>query len=290
MNKLTVISALLLGTNLLSCGILSKDTKATPVPVRAETAVTESNPAKKKEQTVNARKKLAGEWIVTSALGRETNPRDGDLPYISFNQADNKIYGNLGCNFINGDYTISDKDGISFSNVTTTLRQCDFIREETDIVESLNRAAGFYIHKKNGQYFLDMSDGQNNAVLHARRHNAYALSGSWLVEKIKERNVSDLSIELVIDIPELRLHGNTGCNIINGTIGLDRNKDWFVQFQDINSTRKACDGKMMAVERDLLVSLEEVEIIKKENDKTTRLLDKNGDMVLTLTRIELKEK
>ena len=84
----------------------------------------------------------------------------------------------------------------------------------------------------------------------------------------------------------MKLHGKAGCNIFNGEIGLDRNKDWFIQFQNINVSRMKCDEAKMSIERDLLVALEEVEIIKRENGgKSILLLDKNKNELLQLERV-----
>ncbi len=287
MRKYAYITAIACGLSLTACGAFNKSVKPAPSLVENKTAETEAPLLKNKESVENAKSKLDGEWIILSALGKETNPRTGQRPYMAFNMSDNKIYGNLGCNYINGSYTLREKNGISFGDVTTTLRDCDFLREETNIVESINRAASFNIHKKNGKLFLELFDASKNLLLTSKRHYANMLSGSWTVKKIKGKEIEDMTIELVIDIPELKLHGNTGCNIINGAIGLDRNKDWFVQFLDISSTRRACDKKTTAIERDLLVALEEVEIINRQNDKTTELLDKDKNVVLTLKRTQL---
>ena len=95
------------------------------------------------------------------------------------------------------------------------------------------------------------------------------------------------NLEIVVDVPELKIHGKTGCNIFNGDIGLDRNKDWFIQFQNIIVSRMKCEDSKMAVERDFMVALEETEIIKRENGgKTIRLKDKKKKEVLLLKRIQ----
>ena len=109
----------------------------------------------------------------------------------------------------------------------------------------------------------------------------------WRIDKINGNEIEGSNLEIVVDVPELKIHGKTGCNIFNGDIGLDRNKDWFIQFQNIIVSRMKCEDSKMAVERDFMVAWEETEIIKRENGgKTIRLLDRNKKEVLLLKRIQ----
>ena len=113
------------------------------------------------------------------------------------------------------------------------------------------------------------------------------MTGMWRIDKINGNEIEGSNLEIVVDVPELKIHGKTGCNIFNGDIGLDRNKDWFIQFQNIIVSRMKCEDSKMAVERDFMVALEETEIIKRENGgKTIRLLDRNKKEVLLLKRIQ----
>ncbi len=230
--------------------------------------------------------RIFGEWIVLSAKGKDTNIRDA-APFLNFNASDNKIYGEVGGNIINATFSVKTKGVITVSNVESTRQPSDNVREENDIKAGLSEAATYTIEKKkNDIYFLDILDKKGNVVIHAKRHNADIMTGLWTIAEIYQTDVRADSLEIVVDVPELKIHGKTGCNIFNGDIGLDRNKDWFIQFQNIIVSRMKCDESKMAVERNLLVALEDVEIIKRENGgKTMRLLDKNKKEVLLLNRI-----
>lgn len=257
-------------------------------PYLAEAANRRGTTTEKDALPQTAGDKLAGEWIVISAKGRSISPKE-ERPYLNFSASDHKLYGNLGCNIVNGDYSLSGKKRLSFSNVSATEKFCGDISDESNILDGISKTESYSVYKKDGLSFLDLTDKNGKVLIHAKRHNAYILSGVWKVSKIKKQDIDDYSVELVIDVPELKLHGNSGCNILNGSIGLDRNKDWFIQFQSIITSRMACDEKTMAVERDLLVALEEVEIIKRENDDTIKLLDKNNKEVLTLKKLDYEK-
>ena len=235
----------------------------------------------------NQRLRVKGEWTILSAAGKNVEASEDNRAYIDFSAKEGKIYGYSGCNYINGEFNISGINDISFSNVLSTLRMCDNIRDEDNIKKGLNEASSFVVYRKDGLYYLDIRNKQGSVVLHMKRHNADVPSGAWTVRSIHSKPVT--GITLIIDIPELKIHGTTGCNILNGSIGLDRNKDWFIQFQNIATTRKMCSEERMDIERNLLVALEEVELIQRINHNEIKLADKNGKEVLFLDRTEVEK-
>ena len=44
------------------------------------------------------------------------------------------------------------------------------------------------------------------------------INGAWQIIEVGKEKCDDESLRLVIDIPELRIHGNAGCNIVNGQL------------------------------------------------------------------------
>lgn len=264
-----------------ACGVFKKSEKG-KVEYITEPITEEQTIAKRNE--TDQRRRLRGEWTVMTASGYDITNAE-KRPYIDFNPADGKIYGNTGCNIINADFDAQGDNSIRISKILTTERFCHEYNLEQDIINGLGRAASFSIYKKDGLYYLDLNDSTGVTVMHLKRHNADVASGLWLVKSIYRKNVADQEIELVIDIPERRLYGTTGCNLIDGTIGIDRNKDWFIQFQGIKSTNKQGSEKEMHNERNLLVALEEVEYINRINNHEIKLTDKDGNEVLMLKRI-----
>lgn len=268
----------------MSCGSL-KQKKSGRIEVVTDPITEEQK--KDNESVTNQKQRVKGEWTILSADGKDITSTS-ERAYINFSAEEGKIYGHTGCNVINGSFSIEANNKIHFTDLITTMMYCEEINQERNILNGLNNADSFVIFKQNGLYYLDIKNKSGATVLHAKRHNADVLSGAWQVASIHKQQVSTEEMQLVIDIPELKLHGNAGCNIINGSIGLDRNKDWFIQFQGIASTRKLCDEKTMKAEHNLLVALEEVEFIKRINNNEMKLTDKNGNEVLFLKRIDLK--
>ena len=70
--------------------------------------------------------------------------------------------------------------------------------------------------------------------------NFQFLNGTWLVKEIDGQPVNVPDMKLVIDVDEGRLHGNTGCNIINGTLETDMDAANSISFQKIGMTRMMC--------------------------------------------------
>lgn len=251
--------------------------------------ITEAQSRAERISVPNQKQRVRGEWIILNSSGKAIDAMD-ERAYINFSPREGKIYGFTGCNYINGDFNIENNDNIEFSNIITTTRHCDAISDENNILNALGTASKFIIYKKSDLYFMDLEDAAGKRIMHTKRHNADVLTGVWKINTIHGKNVSNQEIDLVIDIPELKLYGNLGCNRLNGTIGLDRNKDWFIQFYSITSTNNNCNDTALNLERDLLIALEEVEYIDRKDHNNVRLLDKDKKEVLSLKRSELETK
>ena len=102
------------------------------------------------------------------------------------------------------------------------------------------------------------------------------------------RKTANVILSVVYQKPAMAVdtHGNSGCNIVNGTLYIDPDKDWAIQFQSLVSTRKMCPN--MSVETALLVALEETEYCKEINNDEISLMDGKGNQTVVLRRLELK--
>lgn len=274
---ITAIACLCL---MLSCKTANKDTSKIEY---VNEPITEEQTRSDKIAVPDQKQRVKGEWIILNAGGKDIDAMD-ERAYIDFSPKEGRIYGFTGCNYINGSFNIENDNGIDFYNVITTTRHCDAVSDEHNILNAINAAATFSIYKKSDLYYMDLKDSAGTTVMHTKRHNADVLSGSWAVSSIHGKGITGNKLTLIIDIPELKLHGNLGCNIINGQIGLDRNKDWFIQFFNITSTNNNCGGETMNIERNLLIALEEVEYINRKNRNEAILCDKDKKEVLSLVR------
>lgn len=225
---------------------------------------------------------LDGEWTIAEVNGRKVTGEE--RPYLTFSTSEGRIYGSNGCNIINGSYSVGDDSMVTFGDLITTQRACADAPFEYEINQALDKVATYSINKKGNEYYLSLLDKNKHRIMTLRKHNMDFLNGAWQVKNIKGKKIENENIQLVIDIPELKIHGNTGCNILNGSLWIDPDKTYSIQFQQIASTRMRCDEAIMKIETALLVALEEVESARKDDGKV-KMYDKEGNKILELTSI-----
>lgn len=229
-------------------------------------------------------KNLEGEWAILSVHGQRINL--STLPYIEFSASNGKIYCSTACNVMNANYSITRTWGLTFNNLEASNIECREDKYDESIEKALSRTVSYSYSKHNGTLYLNFIDKKGITVMVLKQHNLNDLNGVWMVSAIGDRRIFNEKMRLTIDIQSSRLHGNSGCNIINGSVVFDSKKDSAIQFSNIISTRKMCVD--MNNETDLLVALEEVEYFTKRTRDMVDFSDGKGNIVLTLTRSAAK--
>lgn len=241
--------------------------------------------ALKKEISITTKKQLEGEWTIQTMKNRKLSVRD--RAFLTFDFKDNRFYGCNGCNVINGEFKASSVNGsIELSNIISTMMECHNGTPEKSVMRTLNEVTNFKISENNGIKYLSLFNAKGVLLFTLKNQDLNFLNGAWTVKELDGEAVTDDNVRLVIDVPELKLHGNSGCNIVNGTLYIDPDKDWAIQFQSLVSTRKMCPN--MSVETALLVALEETEYCKEINNDEISLMDGKGNQTVVLRRLELK--
>lgn len=225
---------------------------------------------------------LNGEWTVAEVNGAKVTGEE-NRPYINFAVAEKRFYGSNGCNILNGDFVVKGTE-LSFENVIATQKACHEAPFEYEINYTIGQVKSYMVDRIGNEYYLSLFDANKVQVMVLRKHNMDYLNGAWQVMTIDNESCDGEGVQMVIDIPELKLHGNTGCNIVNGQLLIDPDKDNSIQFHQLISTLKACPNQ--SVETSFLVALEKVESAKKGEGDTVLMYDKNGTVVLVLKRIQ----
>ena len=131
-------------------------------------------------------------------------------------------------------------------------------------------------------YFLRSgSAASSTPVLTLRRHNMESLSGQWQVKEVNGVKDGADEANIFFDIPELRVHGNTGCNYFNGEIRIDPNRRNSISFSQMGVTGRLCENSEF--ETAMLVALEQVSTYSLSGDNL-ELLDLSGRKLMTLHR------
>ncbi|MDD2961248.1 MAG: META domain-containing protein [Muribaculaceae bacterium] len=274
---------------LASCSIFKKSETIVATPTTEKEFEEEEadsvTPTKILPTTIStlADKHIAGEWTIISVFGKKINMEE--MPFLNFDISTNKMYGNNGCNVINGYFKTGKNKELEFDQVITSLMACPDVKVETSIMKAINETRSYSYSTIKGIIHLNFLDHRGAAILTLKRHNLDGLNGSWTVKEIDGKRMESDKVRLVIDIQELRIHGNSGCNIINGVIVLDPKKNSAIQFSQIASTRMACPD--MKIETALLVALEEVEFFKKKNSNELEFFDNKNQKVLIFKRLPL---
>lgn len=110
---------------------------------------------------------LEGYWAIRTVEKALIDPSE-NTPYLAFNPAENTVYGNAGCNMINGSYQADDQGALSFGAMAATLMMCADMDTETAILRALGKVVSFRIEQDN----LALCDSLGNAVLGLEKDNS----------------------------------------------------------------------------------------------------------------------
>lgn len=245
------------------------------------------------DQTEKAiHKVLFGSWLATDVDGKAVTGTD--RPYIEFGEdASNpflvKCYAYDGCNFINGEYAVTS--GSQMKRTTefiSTMRMCPDAPYELGFNMALNSVASYRIEKVGMEYLLYFNNAEGLTKMVLRKFESAYINGAWAVTSINGASVdSDLGIVLVLDLEQHSIHGNAGCNTVNGTIVVNPDQQNSISFTNMATTRMTCPA--IETEQALLNALATVtSVMPGGSDDTALLRDAQGNSVITLKRVDLK--
>ena len=261
-----------------------KDKKFNKKSVDVEQVVADVEQPMREIAVTDPAKQLYGEWDIVSIRKKKVYTLERAYVYLDF-AGGNKVYGNNGCNTINGSFQLSGNN-LTFGDFITTNNSCSNVTSEKTIMHALADVRRFTLETQYNAQYLNLMNAKGTVVLVLKRHNLDAMNGAWQVKEINSENVVELNMRLVIDAVMQTIHGNSGCNIINGIITLDPTKDLAIQFEDLHSTENDCED--IDNETALLLALERSESCKRINNNEMALLDNKGNIVIVLQRIALR--
>lgn len=241
---------------------------------------------------------LSGEWSVTS-IGDSLLDVD-KLPIVTLEQPENPTaenvntllcYANGGCNTINGQFTVAAGNAIKPSgDFISTMMLCPDPNFDLLMGQAFAKVAKYSLAETDSEATLSLYDAKGAKVMGLRKHDIDFLNGAWRVTAIEGNPIDpETGMEMVIDLPEHRVHINGGCNIINGSIDTVMGVAAGIKLSNMSSTRMTCP--YIELEYALLQNLENVTKCVRAGKKDTALLeDASGKVLVTLTRMELDVK
>ena len=287
--KFITVTILASSLALGGCNLLTKSNKSTvTATTQPTTNITTMTPQK-------AAITLAGQWSVIDVGGTAvTVSGDEERPYVGFDTADVapgtvNFYANNGCNFINGTFGINGNKLTKKGDYISTMKYCADAKYEIPITTALDATTAFSIEKLNNEYFLYLKDNAGATLMTLRKHNLNFLNGAWKVTQIQGVDLkSTAETQIVIDLSELKIHGNAGCNVLNGSVELNMDRENGIGFTNMYTTRMTCPD--IAIEQSFLLALEQVEsCVPGPDNDTAYMRDAAGKTIIVMKRMELKQ-
>lgn len=225
---------------------------------------------------------VKGDWAIEKVNGKVAVGEKA--PYLKFVPEEKRVYGNNGCNVINANYTYNPADStLMFTDIVSTMMACQ--KEgitDYEINVALNETR-YYTWRLNGDdYYLTLYSASHAPVMELMHQNFQFLNGTWAVKEIDGQPVDVPDMKLVIDVDEGKIHGNTGCNIINGNLETDMDAANSISFQGIAMTRMACPEPNY--ETQFVVALEEAMKAQALKEGRAALINSENKVVLLLER------
>lgn len=273
------------------CSLLQKSSapaQAEPTPV---VGVVKTQTVEQTEGTIH--KVFYGEWMA-SRVGELTITGD-NRPYIVFDADPTnpflvKCYANNGCNTINGEFAITPGGNMKpTTELISTMMLCPDAPYEMGFSTALNTVASYSIEKIGSDYLLYLKNEAGETTMILRKSDLDFANGAWSVQKINDAHApQEAEMRLVIDIPELKIHGNAGCNVLNGKISINPDVQNSLSFSDLITTRMSCP--YLEAEQSLIQALESAKTVATTGNKDViYFADAAGKTVLVLKRLNLKK-
>ncbi|NDV81231.1 META domain-containing protein [Bacteroides sp. 51] len=231
---------------------------------------------------------LNGEWNIVEINGSAVAPGTGqNVPYIGFDAVSGKIYGNSGCNRMMGSFDRSSKPGeLDLSTIAGTRMMCPDMTMEQNVLNALKIVKGY---KKAGADKIALTNAHKRPVIVLEPKTTVdlitSLEGEWKITEIKDEALpAKLEKEpfIVFDLKAKRIHGNAGCNMINGGFITEENNPRSLSFPAVAATMMACPD--MSIERKVLDALNAVKYFDVSADKVAGLYGEDGALLLVLKK------
>ena len=261
-----------------------KDKKMEKRGVNVENVIADVEQPMREVAITNPAQQLYGEWDIVNLRKKKVYTLERAYLYLDF-AGGNKVYGNNGCNTINGRFQLSGNN-LKFEDFISSGESCRNVTNEKTIMHALADVRRFTLETQYNAQYLNLMNSKGVVIMVLKRHNLDAMNGAWLIKELNSEKVDELNMRVVIDAVMQTIHGDTGCNIINGIITLDPTKDMAIQFEDLHSTEHDCEN--IDFETDLLLALETTESCKRINQYEMALLDNKGNIVIVLQLINLR--
>ncbi|MBD5249788.1 MAG: META domain-containing protein [Barnesiella sp.] len=290
MNKSSLIIGIMAVMSLGSCStinnIIHRQAKDTPAPAAPVAPVTETTVVSSNQSV----KTISGKWALIEINGRELTINGDNRPTFTFTAAPDvagavSLIAFNGCNYLNGTYLVGENKLVPQSEIISSLMACPDAPYEYEVNQALAKVSGYSVERVDGMSTLKLMDDSGRVVMVLRNHTLSYLNGAWKVLRIDNKTVpSSADVRVVIDIQSRTIHGNAGCNLLNGEILLNLDVPAGIEFGNLRTTRMTCPD--IETEQAFLIALEQVKAAANVDGDHASLLNDKDEVLVSLERID----
>lgn len=233
---------------------------------------------------------IDGSWNIVEINGTAVVPAPGQaFPNIGFDISTGRVSGNAGCNRLIGSFDPQAEAGtIDLSALGSTRMMCPDMTVEQNVLNALARVKHYVRLGENHIGLCGKSLKRPILVLQRKAPDATLadLAGHWDITEVGGVAVPD-TLEnrpfLEFDVAQKRVHGQTGCNLLNGAFQTEDGEPASIAFPQLISTMMACPD--MQIEELITQALNATRTFGRLSEEGAMgFFDEQGTLVMTLQR------
>lgn len=231
---------------------------------------------------------INGEWNIIEVNGSKITPGESKfLPFIAFDTATGRVSGNSGCNRMMGSFDVNAKPGsLELTGMASTRMMCPDMTTGNNVLNAFAQVKGY---KKAGKDKVYLCNSSNRPVVVLQKKEAdvklSVLNGEWKIKEVNGEAIpSGMEKQpfIAFDVKKKTIHGNAGCNLINGGFETSTSNAKSISFPGVASTMMACPD--METEDKVLKAINEVKSFDVLSGGGIGLYDANGALVIVLEK------
>lgn len=231
---------------------------------------------------------MNGEWSIVEVNGTKVVPGESQVyPFIAFDTATGRVSGNSGCNHMTGSFDINAKPGtLELGAMGSTRMMCPDMTTEENVLNALAQVKGYKDAGENKMYLCNADDRPVVTLVKKESDvTVTALEGEWSVKEVNGEAVpSGMENQpfVAFDVTKKSIHGNAGCNVINGSFEASDSNAKSISFPNVASTMMSCPD--METETKILKAMNEVKSFDVLAGGNVGLYDADSNLVLVLEK------
>ena len=231
---------------------------------------------------------ISGAWDIVEINGSKVVPVAGQsVPFVVFDVSTGRISGNAGCNRLMGSFdTAAEPGSLDVKSIATTRMMCEDMMVERNVVNALNQIKTY---RKAGEDKIYLYNEYKRPVILLEQQKAVTglamLAGSWTIKEVNGEAIPtgmEKQPFLSFDVEKKTVHGNAGCNLVNGGFETEEGDATSIAFSRLATTMMACPD--MEWEGKILKALNAVKSFGGLSTGEVGLYDAEGTLLLLLVR------